>query len=123
LNLAVNIPVIGGLARLSFEIVAPGKPSLGLASASTASPITGKRVYITGSAPGYKKDDLEALVTAAGGSFIFTNRNEWTTVDIAKTYRAQKGVEDQFKALNVRDSISVHLAGEGAQGGLVGQLL
>jgi transposase len=42
-----------------------------------------------------------------GKSFIFTNRNEWTTVDIAKTYRAQKGVEDQFKALNDRDSISV----------------
>nr|MDO8088320.1 IS1634 family transposase [Candidatus Sigynarchaeum springense]MDO8117648.1 IS1634 family transposase [Candidatus Sigynarchaeota archaeon] len=46
-------------------------------------------------------------VKEMGKSFIFTNRNEWTTVDIAKTYRAQKGVEDQFKALNDRDSISV----------------
>jgi transposase len=43
----------------------------------------------------------------AGKSFIFTNQNKWSTVDIVKTYRAQKGVEDQFKALNDREQISV----------------
>nr|MDO8110928.1 NAD-dependent DNA ligase LigA [Candidatus Sigynarchaeota archaeon] len=32
-----------------------------------ASPIGGKRIYITGSVPGYKKDTLEALVTSRGG--------------------------------------------------------
>ncbi len=43
----------------------------------------------------------------AGKSFIFTNQNKWSTVDIVKTYRAQKGVEDQFKSLNNREQISV----------------
>ena len=43
----------------------------------------------------------------AGKSFIFTNQNKWSTFDIVKTYRAQKGVEDQFKALNDREQISV----------------
>jgi transposase len=43
----------------------------------------------------------------AGKSIIFTNQNTWSTVDIVKTYRAQKGVEDQFKALNNRNRIAV----------------
>src|SRR5271157_456788 len=43
----------------------------------------------------------------AGKSFIFTNRNTWSTVDIVKTYRGQKGVEDQFKELNNRQEVSV----------------
>jgi transposase len=43
----------------------------------------------------------------AGKSFIFTNQNAWSTTDIVKTYRSQKGVEDQFKAFNNRNRISV----------------
>lgn len=49
----------------------------------------------------------EEALKGAGKSFIFTNRNRWRTVDIVKTYRAQKGVEDQFKALNNRNRIAV----------------
>jgi hypothetical protein len=43
----------------------------------------------------------------SGKSFIFTNQNKWSTFDIVKTYRAQIGVEDQFKTLNDREQISV----------------
>lgn len=43
----------------------------------------------------------------AGKSFIFTNQNKWSTVDIVKTYRAQIEVENQFKKLNDREQISV----------------
>jgi transposase len=43
----------------------------------------------------------------AGKSFIFTNQNKWSTVDIVKTYRSQRGVEDQFKEFNDRDRIRV----------------
>jgi len=50
-----------------------------------------------------KRDALKG----AGKSFIFTNQNTWSTADIVKTYRAQKGVEDQFKAFNNRNRISV----------------
>jgi len=49
----------------------------------------------------------EEALKDAGKSFIFTNQNKWSTVDIVRTYRAQKGVEDQFKALNDREQISV----------------
>nr|MDO8115964.1 hypothetical protein [Candidatus Sigynarchaeota archaeon] len=49
---------------------------------------------------------VEAL-KGAGKSFIFTNNNKWSTVDIVRTYRAQKGVEDQFKEFNNRDRIRV----------------
>ena len=50
-----------------------------------------------------KRDALKG----AGKSFIFSNQNTWSTTDIVRTYRAQKGVEDQFKAFNNRDRISV----------------
>jgi len=52
-------------------------------------------------------DARDEALNDAGKSFIFTNQNKWSTVDIVKTYRAQKGVEDQFKALNNRNRISV----------------
>jgi transposase len=53
-------------------------------------------------------DDARAeAAKGLGKSFLFTNRNDWTTLEIAKTYRAQKGVEDQFKELNARDRVSV----------------
>ncbi len=42
-----------------------------------------------------------------GKSLIFSNRNEWSTVEIVKTYRAQIDVERQFKELNKRGKISV----------------
>ena len=42
-----------------------------------------------------------------GKSIIFSNRNEWSTLEIVKTYRAQIKVEDQFKELNKRGRISV----------------
>jgi transposase len=42
-----------------------------------------------------------------GKSLIFSDRNEWTTLEIVKTYREQIKVERQFKELNKRDRISV----------------
>ena len=42
-----------------------------------------------------------------GKSLIFSNRNEWSTLEIVKTYRAQIDVERQFKELNKRDRLSV----------------
>ncbi len=42
-----------------------------------------------------------------GKSLVFSNRNEWSTIEIVKAYRAQAGVEQQFKELNKRDRISV----------------
>ena len=42
-----------------------------------------------------------------GKSIIFSNRNEWSTLEIVKTYRAQIKVEDQFKELNKRGRINV----------------
>ena len=42
-----------------------------------------------------------------GKSLIFSNRNEWSTLEIVKTYRAQIDVERQFKELNKRGRISV----------------
>ncbi|TXT59572.1 MAG: hypothetical protein BAJALOKI1v1_1400006 [Promethearchaeota archaeon] len=42
-----------------------------------------------------------------GKSLIFSNRNEWSSVEIVKTYRAQIDVERQFKELNKRGKISV----------------
>jgi len=42
-----------------------------------------------------------------GKSLIFSSRNEWSTLKIVKTYRAQTKVERQFKELNKRCRISV----------------
>jgi transposase len=42
-----------------------------------------------------------------GKSLIFSSRNEWSILEIVKTYRAQIDVERQFKELNKRDRISV----------------
>nr|MDO8115489.1 IS1634 family transposase [Candidatus Sigynarchaeota archaeon] len=42
-----------------------------------------------------------------GKSLVFSNRNEWSTAEIVKAYRAQAEVERQFKELNKRDRISV----------------
>ncbi|MHA1492128.1 MAG: IS1634 family transposase [Promethearchaeota archaeon] len=42
-----------------------------------------------------------------GKSLIFSNRNEWSVLEIVKTYRAQINVERQFKELNKRGRISV----------------
>ncbi len=42
-----------------------------------------------------------------GKSIIFSSRNEWSTLEIVKTYRAQIDVERQFKELNKRGRISV----------------
>ena len=42
-----------------------------------------------------------------GKSIIFSSRNEWSTLEIVKTYRAQIDVERQFKELNKRNRISV----------------
>ena len=42
-----------------------------------------------------------------GKSLIFSSRNEWSTLEIVKMYRAQIDVERQFKELNKRDRISV----------------
>ncbi|MBD3342283.1 MAG: IS1634 family transposase [Candidatus Lokiarchaeota archaeon] len=42
-----------------------------------------------------------------GKTLIFSSRNEWSTVDIVKTYRAQIDVERQFKELNKRERLSI----------------
>ena len=42
-----------------------------------------------------------------GKTLIFSSRNEWSTLDIVKTYRAQIDVEEQFKELNKRDRFSI----------------
>jgi transposase len=42
-----------------------------------------------------------------GKSIIFSSRNEWSMLEIVKTYRAQIDVERQFKELNKRCRISV----------------
>jgi len=49
----------------------------------------------------------EEYVKNLGKSIIFSNRNEWSTLEIVKAYRAQIDVEKQFKELNKRGRISV----------------
>ena len=49
----------------------------------------------------------EEYLKDLGKSIIFSSRNEWSTLKIVKTYRAQIDVERQFKELNKRDRISV----------------
>ena len=57
----------------------------------------------------WKIDDAsrEECLKPLGKSLIFSNRNEWSTLEIVKTYRAQNDVERQFKELNKRDRLSV----------------
>ena len=57
----------------------------------------------------WKIDDTarEEYLKNLGKSVIFSNRNEWSTLKIVKTYRAQFKVEQQFKELNKKDRISV----------------
>jgi len=50
-----------------------------------------------------RKEYLKSL----GKSLIISNRNEWSALEIVKTYRAQIDVERQFKELNKRTRISV----------------
>jgi transposase len=50
---------------------------------------------------------LETRRDKLGKSYIMTNQNTWSTADIVRTYRAQHKIEDQFKALNDRTSVSV----------------
>ncbi|MHA1660353.1 MAG: IS1634 family transposase [Promethearchaeota archaeon] len=52
-------------------------------------------------------DAREIYLKNLGKSLIFSNRNEWNTLEIVKTYRAQIDVERQFKELNKRGRISV----------------
>jgi len=49
----------------------------------------------------------ETSMKNLGKSLIFSNRNEWSTLEIVKTYRDQIKVENQFKELNKKDRISV----------------
>jgi len=49
----------------------------------------------------------EEYLKNLGKALIFSNRNEWSTLEIIKTYRAQIDVERQFKELNKRGRISV----------------
>jgi transposase len=57
----------------------------------------------------WKIDDhaREEYLKDLGKSIIFSSRDEWSTLKIVKTYRAQIDVERQFKELNKRDRISV----------------
>ena len=57
----------------------------------------------------WKIDDVarKEYLKNLGKSIIFSNRNEWSTLEIVKTYRAQIKVEQQFKELNKRGRISV----------------
>ena len=56
---------------------------------------------------GINDDAREEYLKNLGKSIIFSNRNEWSTLEIVKTYRAQNKVEQQFKELNKRGRISV----------------
>ncbi len=49
----------------------------------------------------------EEYLKDLGKSIIFSSRNEWSMLEIVKTYRAQIKVEQQFKELNKRDRLSV----------------
>lgn len=49
----------------------------------------------------------EEYLKNLGKSILFSSRNEWSTLEIVKTYRAQIDVERQFKELNKRGRISV----------------
>ena len=51
--------------------------------------------------------DREEYLKNLGKSIIFSNRNEWSTLEIVKTYQAQIDVKRQLKALNKRGKISV----------------
>jgi len=57
----------------------------------------------------WKIDDTarEDYLKDLGKSIIFSSRNEWSMLEIVKTYRAQIDVERQFKELNKRNRISV----------------
>jgi len=57
----------------------------------------------------WKIDDSarELYLKKLGKSLIFSNRNEWSILEIVRTYRAQNDVERQFKELNKRDRLSV----------------
>ena len=57
----------------------------------------------------WKIDDSarEVYLKPLGKSIIFSNRNEWSTLEIVKTYRAQNDVERQFMELNKRERLSV----------------
>ncbi len=57
----------------------------------------------------WKIDDTarEEYLKDLGKSLIFSNRNEWSILDIVKTYRVQNYVERQFKELNKRDRLSI----------------
>jgi len=57
----------------------------------------------------WKIDDAarESYLKDLGKSLIFSSRNEWSMLEIVKTYRAQIDVERQFKELNKRGRISV----------------
>jgi transposase len=48
-----------------------------------------------------------AWMQRLGKTYIMTNMNEWSTTDIARTYRMQHDIEDRFKELNERDAVSV----------------
>jgi len=50
----------------------------------------------------------ETSMKNLGKSLIFSDRNEWSMLEIVKTYRDQIKVENQFKELNKRDRISVN---------------
>ncbi|KKM92540.1 hypothetical protein LCGC14_1217400 [marine sediment metagenome] len=49
----------------------------------------------------------EEYLKDLGKSIIFSSRNEWSTLEIVKAYRAQIKMEQQFKELNKRDRLSV----------------
>jgi transposase len=57
----------------------------------------------------WKIDDTarEDYLKDLGKSIIFSSRNEWSMLEIVKTYRVQINVERQFKELNKRTRISV----------------
>ena len=57
----------------------------------------------------WKIDDTarEDYLKDLGKSIVFSSRNEWSMLEIVKTYRAQIDVERQFKELNKRNRISV----------------
>jgi len=86
---------------VGIKIVPYKRPSSGTSTRNDA--IAGKRIYITGSVKGYKKDDLEGLVTSAGGAWsssVSKNMDILVIGDNAGPAKVQKATELGIKMMS-----------------------
>lgn len=83
---------------VGIKIVPYKRPSSGTSGTTSTrnEAVAGKRIYITGSVKGYKKDDLEGIVTGAGGvwsSSVSKNMDILVIGDNAGPAKVQKATE------------------------------